>query len=55
MFHKKSLNWKFLYRGDACDEDIDGDGILNEHDNCPYVANEQQSDQDSDGIGICDR
>lgn len=25
--------------GDACDKDIDGDGFLNEEDNCPYLPN----------------
>ncbi len=30
--------------GDACDDDMDGDGILNVADNCPYVYN---PDQDS--------
>lgn len=31
-------------RGDACDEDIDNDGILNEDDNCPMVYNPDQVD-----------
>ena len=26
-------------KGDVCDTDIDGDGILNEDDNCPLVYN----------------
>ncbi len=25
--------------GDACNPDIDGDGVLNANDNCPYVYN----------------
>uniref|UniRef100_A0A6Q2YXZ7 Thrombospondin-1 n=1 Tax=Esox lucius TaxID=8010 RepID=A0A6Q2YXZ7_ESOLU len=37
--------------GDACAIDIDGDGILNEKDNCPYVYNVDQRDSDSDGVG----
>lgn len=32
--------------GDACDEDIDGDGVVNDPDNCPYVANPEQEDSD---------
>jgi hypothetical protein len=35
--------------------DLDGDGILNEVDNCPTVDNEDQADYDGDGIGdACD-
>uniref|UniRef100_A0A8C7QX43 Thrombospondin-1 n=1 Tax=Oncorhynchus mykiss TaxID=8022 RepID=A0A8C7QX43_ONCMY len=37
--------------GDACAIDIDGDGILNERDNCPYVYNVDQRDTDGDGVG----
>ncbi|MCI0364285.1 MAG: lamin tail domain-containing protein [Phycisphaerales bacterium] len=35
----------------TCDEDIDGDGILNDDDNCPTVANPGQEDCDADGEG----
>ncbi len=35
--------------------DGDGDGIVDIHDNCPFVANPAQQDSDGDGIGdICD-
>jgi cysteine-rich repeat protein len=35
--------------------DLDGDGICNESDNCPSVANPDQKDTDGDGIGdVCD-
>ena len=33
-------------KGDACDEDMDGDSVNNNVDNCPYVANAGQSDTD---------
>ena len=28
--------------GDACENDIDGDGVVNRVDNCPYVPNGDQ-------------
>ncbi len=37
--------------GDLCDDDIDGDSILNEADNCPRFSNIGQWDKDKDGIG----
>ena len=38
-----------------CDPDRDGDGVANEGDNCPDIANPDQSDMDCDGIGdVCD-
>ncbi|MGB0836936.1 MAG: reprolysin-like metallopeptidase [Flavobacteriaceae bacterium] len=36
-------------------DDVDGDGVLNSEDNCPYVANSDQLDSDGDGIGdVCE-
>ncbi len=41
--------------GDVCDPDIDGDGLLNQDDNCLTVHNPLQEDGDSDGEGdACD-
>jgi hypothetical protein len=37
--------------GDACNPDIDGDGIPNEKDNCPTVYNPDQADVNKNGIG----
>uniref|UniRef100_A0A6Q2XNP9 Cartilage oligomeric matrix protein n=1 Tax=Esox lucius TaxID=8010 RepID=A0A6Q2XNP9_ESOLU len=41
--------------GDACDEDADGDGILNTQDNCVLVPNVDQRNVDDDNFGdACD-
>ncbi|XP_046831610.1 cartilage oligomeric matrix protein isoform X2 [Vespa crabro] len=41
--------------GDACDDDIDNDEILNHLDNCPKIQNRDQIDTDNDGVGdACD-
>ncbi|XP_058805689.1 cartilage oligomeric matrix protein isoform X2 [Phymastichus coffea] len=42
-------------RGDACDDDIDNDGVPNDEDNCVKTWNADQMDTDRDGIGdVCD-
>ncbi len=38
-------------KGDACDEDMDGDGVPNYKDNCAAKANPKQIDVDKDGKG----
>lgn len=43
----KCYNHLRCYRGDACDDDMDNDGILNEHDNCPIAYNPDQIDLNS--------
>jgi len=41
--------------GDSCDADADNDGILNSKDNCPLIANKNQTDYDADKVGdVCD-
>ena len=37
--------------GDECDSDLDGDGRLNNIDNCPYFYNPTQADKDGDKRG----
>ncbi len=41
--------------GDACDTDIDGDGVLNGVDTCPYAYDPSNTDSDGDGVGdVCE-
>lgn len=41
--------------GDACDSDVDDDGVNNAQDNCPGTVNPDQADGDRDGSGdACD-
>lgn len=37
--------------GDVCDDDRDGDNVLDADDNCDDVPNPDQADADFDGIG----
>ncbi len=44
-----------LIQPSATPEDLDGDGILNEEDNCELTFNPDQADNDNDGEGdVCD-
>ncbi len=50
---KGSLVWKHASNACLLDtlEDLDDDGIKNDSDNCPDIANPKQWDKDADGIG----
>ncbi len=40
---------------DECETDVDGDGLIDECDNCPQDFNPEQTDTDSNGLGdACD-
>jgi len=53
----RSLDLNDNFIPDECEgpQDFDGDGIIDEDDNCPTVYNPDQSDVDGDGHGdVCD-
>ena len=51
----RKINWQAVSSFDVPDNDVDGDGITNDVDNCADVANADQPDIDGDGIGdACD-
>lgn len=61
-YPSSSVNGSTLYSGEPQATDVDGDGLLDEQDNCPAVFNPvrpmdngQQADFDHDGVGdACD-
>jgi cysteine-rich repeat protein len=56
LVHTNAATGGVLCCRDGSSRDTDGDGVLDEVDNCPAVANPNQEDTDSDGFGdACDR
>ena len=51
-----SLSFRITGTGTCGPVDGDGDGVADDVDNCPSVANADQADADGDGVGdLCDR
>lgn len=54
-YNAEVLNLAIQSALEAMNQDIDGDGINSEVDNCPSIHNPDQSDSDNDGTGdLCD-
>jgi hypothetical protein len=55
LLHSDPATGGVLCCRDGSSRDTDGDGVLNEVDNCPAVPNPDQTDTDGDGFGdACD-
>ena len=51
-----ALSFRITGTGQCGPVDGDGDGVADDVDNCPSVANADQADADADGVGdLCDR